>query len=87
MSIREGDKKNFETLQEVFRNGDQCIIECQTLDGKYVAVICAATKQEDGSVVFQPFARMFEGNPYEEVLCPTDMEVEDGIEEQEETKA
>ena len=72
MSIREGDKKNFETLQKVFENDDHCLIECETLDGNYVAVICAATKLDDGSIQFQPFARMFEGNPYEEVIFPTD---------------
>jgi len=73
MSLREGDKKNFQTLQDVFANGDQCLIECETPDGNYVAVICAATRQEDDSIVLQPFARLFEGNPFEEVILPEDV--------------
>ena len=70
MALREGDKKNFQTLCDVFKNGDQCIIECATKDGNYVAVICATTKGDDGSVILQPFARMFLGDPDDEVVMP-----------------
>ena len=74
MALRDGDKKNFETLQKVFEDGNQAIIECETIDGKYVAVICAITKQEDGSVIVQPFARMFLGDPSDEIVEPPELE-------------
>lgn len=72
MPLRDGDKKNFETLQRAFANGDACLIECETKDGQYVAVICARTQLEDGGVFLSPFARMFLGDPYEEVIPPVD---------------
>jgi hypothetical protein len=74
MALRDGDKMNFATLLKVFANGDACIIEAETLGGNTVAVICAATKAEDGSVILQPFARMFEGDPLEEVVMPDEAE-------------
>jgi hypothetical protein len=75
MALRDGDKMNFATLQKVFANGDSCIIEAQTVGGNYVAVICARTcNDEDGTILLIPFARMFEGDPFEEVVMPDEAE-------------
>jgi hypothetical protein len=38
--------------------------------GEPVAVVCAANRQEDGSVEFAPFAMLFPGNPYEMLNPP-----------------
>jgi hypothetical protein len=73
MALRDGDKVNFETLQKVFEDGNQCLMECETVDGKYVAVICAATEQEDGSMLLQPFARLFLGDPQDEIIPPVEL--------------
>ena len=41
-------------------------MECQlAASGEPVAVVCAATRHDDGSVEFAPFAMLFPGNPYE----------------------
>lgn len=73
MSIRAGDKANFKAIQDVFTNGDERLIECETAEGNYVAVICAAmTVLDDGREVLMPIARMFQGNPYDEVVFPED---------------
>jgi hypothetical protein len=71
MSLSIGDRTNFETLQEAFQNGDVALMECQlAATGEPVAVVCAANRQEDGSVEFAPFAMMFPGNPYEMLNPP-----------------
>lgn len=67
----EGHKRNFDTLQKAFANGDACILECfDKLIGEKVAVICAANREEDGSIAFVPFAALHNGNPYERFLPP-----------------
>ena len=66
MALASGYKSNFETLQRAFQNGDVALMECQlAATGEEVAVVCAATRHEDGSVEFSPFCMMFPGNPYE----------------------
>jgi hypothetical protein len=71
MSLSVGDRTNFETLQAAFLNGDVAMMECELVaTGEPVAVVCAANRQEDGSVEFAPFAMMFAGNPYEMLKPP-----------------
>jgi hypothetical protein len=66
MALSSGYKANFDTLQQAFRNGDVALMECQLVaTGEPVAVVCAANRQEDGSVEFAPFAMLFNDNPYE----------------------
>lgn len=68
--LRKGDKKNFETLQRAFKNGDVCLMECtDAKTGDYRAVICAAYREGD-EIVTVPFAQLFDGNPYEMVNPP-----------------
>ncbi len=66
MSLLPGHRQNFETLQQAFLNGDAALMECQlATTGEEVAVICAANRQDGGSVEFAPFAMLFNGNAYE----------------------
>lgn len=67
--LKPGDRANFETLKKVFANGDAALMECTNTQGEYVAVICAV-HQENGEFVMSPFAKLFEGNPYDEVIPP-----------------
>jgi hypothetical protein len=70
MALSSGYKANFDTLQQAFRNGDVAMMECELVaTGEPVAVVCAANRQEDGSVEFAPFAMLFNDNPYE-LLSP-----------------
>ena len=72
MAIPDGHRTNFETLERAFRDGRVCLLDCQDrASGDSVAVICAVNPEDDGQTAFVPFARLFEGNPYEE-LCPPD---------------
>lgn len=71
MSIPQGHKSNFQTLQAAFDNNDVALMECTDKAGKSVYVICATFKEEDGTVVFTPFAKLFDGNPYDELNPPS----------------
>ena len=47
-----------------------CLVECvDRKTGKKVNVLCA-TSTEGGVVRMQPLARLFSGNPYNEVVPP-----------------
>ena len=65
MALPKGHKANFKTLRRAFLTGDAALMECQlATTGEDVAVICAANRQQDGSVEFAPFAMLFNENPY-----------------------
>lgn len=65
-------KKNFETLTRAFREGQVCLLDCvEKSTGEHVAVICATQWNEEGEVDLMPFARFFNGNPYD-MLEPPD---------------
>ena len=62
---------NFATLKRAFAQGDVALVECQEVSsGEIVAVICAAVRTPDGGAEFTPFARFFNGNPYEMLKPP-----------------
>jgi hypothetical protein len=72
MSLTPGYKRNFETLQDAFANGDVALMECQQrTTNESVAVICAANRLPSGEIEFVPFATLFNGNPYEMVNPPS----------------
>jgi hypothetical protein len=68
---------NFETLKKAFEAGAVCLMDCiEKSTGEHVAVICAM--QPDGKeVTFVPFARFFNGNPYEMLTSP--MEYDENV--------
>lgn len=71
MAIPEGYKKNLETLITASNDGAVCLMECtDKLTGKTVIAVCAAWQDEDGLYNFAPIAKMFDGNPYEELNPP-----------------
>ena len=65
MALRQGDKRNFETLLEAATNGDLALVSTiRKADGAKVALLCAMGR--DGSDYYPaPLAVMIEGNPYE----------------------
>jgi hypothetical protein len=68
--IGEGHKANFMTLQRAFQEENVALMECKNKEtGELVVVLCAVQKAED-DYEFVPFAKMFNGNPYEEVDPP-----------------
>jgi hypothetical protein len=70
MSISKGYKANFQTLSRAFDNDRVCLMECtDKVTKKKVMVICAVQMVgEEYEMV--PFAKLFDGNPYEELDPP-----------------
>ena len=67
----DGHKANFDTLRRAFAEGAVCLLECQDrATGKLVAVICAMQRDDGESANMVPFAKMFDGNPYDELNPP-----------------
>jgi hypothetical protein len=63
--------ENFETLRRAFRDNAVCIMDCiEKATGEHVAVICAATRNDNNEIEFTPFARFFNGNPFEMLIPP-----------------
>jgi len=70
-TIVQKHQKNFETLKAAFDHGKVCLMDCiEKATKEHVAVICAVQKDKEGQYVFTPFAKFFNGNPYELLLSP-----------------
>jgi hypothetical protein len=77
MAISKGYLANFKTLSRAFANKDAGLVECtDATTGKPVIVVCAFQHNTaTGEVTAIPLAKMFDGNPYDE-LVPPQMEAE-----------
>ena len=70
MSIEKGYVSNFETLIAAVMAGDIALLECaDVLTGEKVIAIVAVQGNGD-DVEMVPMARMFNGNPYEQIIPP-----------------
>lgn len=73
MAIPEGYQINFNTLLRAVQNGDAALVECTDKEtGKTVIAICAVSADDDGDFHIAPLAKMFDGNPFEELLPPAE---------------
>jgi hypothetical protein len=71
MAIPEAYTKNFETLERAAGNGDLCIAECKDKKtGKMVIAICAVWLDDANLVTLVPLAKMFDGDPFDELEAP-----------------
>ena len=71
VEILPGHKANFETLQQAMAGGDVCIASClDNMTQTSVAVVCAVTVHPNGDRTLVPLAKLFDGNPYEELTPP-----------------
>ena len=70
MALHQGDKKNFDTILNAAKNGDLALLECaDAASGEKRSVVCAVNR--DGTdFVFVPLAKLFIGNPYDELTPP-----------------
>jgi hypothetical protein len=66
-----GYRRNFATLERASAAGDLALIDCQDkATGQPVRVIAAMQREADGDITIVPLARMFDGNPYDELNPP-----------------
>lgn len=71
MAINESYSANFEQILKAAENGDLCLLQCtDAATGKTVIAVCAAVLTHSGHVSITPLAKMFDGNPYEELIPP-----------------
>lgn len=71
MAVSEGYIENFKVMMAAAKNGDLALMECtDKATGKPVIAICAVN-HVDGTFEFVPIARMFDGNPYDEMEPPS----------------
>lgn len=68
--ISKGAKRNFETIKTACKANKLALMECTDVHtGKPVNVLCAVNVI-DGEYEMVPLARLFDGNPYDELLPP-----------------
>jgi hypothetical protein len=73
MSISKGYQTNFDTISKAAKSGRLALMECvDAATGKPVITVCAVNRVE-GEFEFVPLAKMFDGNPYEELVPPQGM--------------
>ena len=70
MAISAGHKANLETLKAAFEAGDVALLECTDAKTGLPVIALCAVNRVDGEFEFAPFAKMFDGNPYEELMPP-----------------
>jgi hypothetical protein len=68
--IPEGYKTNFNTMLLAAKNGHLALMECyDKATGKPVMTVCAVSRV-GGEFECAPIAKLFDGNPYEELDPP-----------------
>lgn len=71
-SLAAGHVANFEVMLKAARAKDLCLVQCtDAKTGEPVATICMVNRDVEGNVEFAPVARMFNSNPYKELLPPS----------------
>jgi hypothetical protein len=71
MAIPVGHMTNFDTLCRAVRRGDVCVTELVDKNTRQpVNVVCAVNRGRDGSCEMVPVAKLFDGNPYDELDPP-----------------
>lgn len=71
MAIAEGYKANLETIKRAADNKDLALMECtDAKTGEPVVVLCAVWRNDEGGFNMVPLAKLFDGNPYEELIPP-----------------
>jgi hypothetical protein len=71
--IPQAYRDNFNTLIRAFGDSDACLLEChEKATGKPVYVICAVNRRGQAHELV-PFARLFDDNPYELLVPPSEL--------------
>lgn len=69
--LQEWQKNNFNTILRAAHNDDLALLDCtDAKTGEQVPTLVAVSRDEEGNYTFTPLARLFSGDPYEEVLPP-----------------
>lgn len=73
--LNDAYKHNFQTLLRAAEEDDLVLASClDVTNGEPRAVICATYEDGEGMVNLVPLAKLFDGDPYDEVQPPPAME-------------
>lgn len=71
-ALAPGHVANFNNLLRAARAQDLALVQCtDAKTGDAVATICMVNRDVEGNVEFAPVARLFNTNPYEDLLPPS----------------
>jgi hypothetical protein len=71
MAISDGYVSNLETIIKAAEDGSLALLECTDMvTGKIIIAVCAINIEAGGNFSAVPLAKMFDGNPYEELNPP-----------------
>lgn len=70
MPIQPGYRANFDTLERAMKSGDLALLECRDIKTGATVIAIVACSRDRGGVSFSPLAKMFDGNPFEELMPP-----------------
>ena len=71
-ALAPGHVANFNNLKRAAINHDLALMQCtDAKTGDAVATICMVNRDAEGNVEFAPVAKLFNSNPYEELLPPS----------------
>lgn len=74
MALLPKDRNTFTTLNYACKHGQLVLLECTDEHGRYVPVVCLVGQvPEDTDMRIIPLAKLFTGNPYDEVFPPSDV--------------
>lgn len=71
MAVPEGHKHNLETIVRAAKDKRLMLIECTDAKTGATVVTLGALSDADDGFEFVPLAKMFDNNPYEELMPPT----------------
>ena len=70
MAIAKGYKTNFQTILKAAGNDELALLECrEATTGRPVMTVCAVWRAGEERH-FVPLAKLFDGNPYDELIPP-----------------
>lgn len=70
MAIPKGYRANFNTLLRAAKNGDLALVECEDKKTRKKVYTLCAVGRDDKEYVMAPVAKLFDGDPYEELNPP-----------------
>lgn len=71
-ALAAGHVANFNTMLAAARAKDLCLVSCTDVNtGEPVATVCLVNRDAEGNVEFTPVAKLFNTNPFEELLPPS----------------
>ncbi len=72
MAIEQHYRRNFQELCRAIAHGSVALVECYDADTKNpVITICIMAKNNSGEISMIPAAKLFDGNPYDQLIPPS----------------